>query len=150
MDEWRAKQQKSNDEWQQQQQVAQQQAGANVQAVPGNAPQAWARLQAYKAQQQLRARQILVTKQARRSKLAQPKPVAPVTVQTAPSKPPTPPPPPMTPDELATSKFNMAMMLAKAGKLDTAEEYCHFVLKTYPGTAGAAQAQAYLDKAFEQ
>jgi hypothetical protein len=38
------------------------------------------------------------------------------------------------------------MFLADAGKTDKAEEYCQFIVKTYAGTAGAKNAQAYLDK----
>jgi TolA-binding protein len=56
----------------------------------------------------------------------------------------------MTPEELASGKFTLAMLLAEAGKTDTAEEYCQFIVKTYPGTPGAAQAQAYLEKPFDQ
>jgi len=37
-------------------------------------------------------------------------------------------------------------MLADAGKMDTAEDYCSFIVKTYPGTAGATQAQTFLVK----
>jgi TolA-binding protein len=56
----------------------------------------------------------------------------------------------MTLAELAAGKYTLAMLLDQADKTATAEEYCRFIVKTYPGTAGATQAQAYLDKAFEQ
>ena len=61
-------------------------------------------------------------------------------------KPAAPPEPPMNREELASGKYNMAMMLAKAGKADAAEDYCKLIVKTYPGTEGAKSAQAYLDK----
>ena len=79
-----------------------------------------------------------------------PKPAAPPVAKANPAKPAAPAPKPMTAEERATGKFNMAMILAKGGKTDTAEEYFQFIVKTYPGTAGAAQAQAFLNRPMAQ
>jgi hypothetical protein len=56
----------------------------------------------------------------------------------------------MTDEQRAGGKFDMAMILAKAGKTDTAKDYCKLIVKTYPGTTGAAQAQAYLKRPVQQ
>ena len=75
-----------------------------------------------------------------------PKPAAPDVLKANIPKPAPLPPAPVTNDERASGKYNMAMMLAKAGRSNTAEEYCQFIVKTYPGTQGAAQAHTFLDR----
>jgi hypothetical protein len=71
-------------------------------------------------------------------------PAAPPVVKANPPQPV--PPVPLADGERARGKFDLAMLLAEAGKSDTAREYCQFIVKTYPGTQGAAQAQAYLNR----
>src|SRR5262249_40871723 len=75
-----------------------------------------------------------------------PKQAAPPVVKANPQ----PVPPPMTNEERASGKFDMAMMLANAGRSDAAAEYCQFIIKNYAGTKGAAQAQTYLNRPIAQ
>jgi hypothetical protein len=107
------------------------------------------------ALQQLAAAQVFIQQvQARQQAVFQalalnppiPKPAAPPVVKANPPKPAPASPAPATNEERASGKFDLAMMLAKAGKLNKAEEYCQFIVKAYPGTQGAMQAQAYLTK----
>ncbi|HLW65842.1 MAG TPA: hypothetical protein VKS79_11020 [Gemmataceae bacterium] len=128
-------------------------AGGRQQAAPMNAQQAAAALgfmqQAFAQQQkQLQAmglhRGLLP---GREPNIPAPKPQqAPAVANVARPRPAAVPPAPMSQEELATGKFNMAMMLAKAGKSDAAEDYCKFIMKNYPATAAAKNAQAYLEK----
>jgi TolA-binding protein len=52
----------------------------------------------------------------------------------------------LTPEQRAANKLKLAMLLAEYDKPDDAAEYCADIIKTYPGTAAAAQAQAFLDQ----
>ena len=130
-------------------------AAGGQQAAPMNAQQAAAArqfMQQVLAQQQAQLRamgQQAGLLPGRAVNLPAPKPAAAPVANVARPKPAAPPPPPMSLEELATGKYNMAMMLAKAGKSDATEDYCKFIVKSYPGTAGAKTAQAYLDKPVE-
>lgn len=57
------------------------------------------------------------------------------------------PPIELTPGERAASKLKLAMLLADAGKNADAAEFCRDIVKQFPGTPAAKQAQAFLDKA---
>jgi TolA-binding protein len=131
-------------------------AAGGQQAAPMNAQQAAAALQFMQqalAQQQAQLRAMgwpAGLLPGRAVNLPAPKPAVAPVANVARPKLAVAPAPPMSLADLATGKYNMAMMLAKAGKSDAAEDYCKFIVKSYPGTAGAKNAQAYLDKPVEQ
>jgi len=52
----------------------------------------------------------------------------------------------LTPEELGARKFKLAMLLADEGKTADAADYCGQILRKYPNTPAAEQAQDYLDK----
>jgi hypothetical protein len=130
-------------------------AAGGQQAAPMNAQQAAAALQFMQQVLALQQKQLQAMGlqggllPGRAANVPAPKPPAPPVANVARPKPAAPPPPPMNREDLATGKYSMAMMLAKAGKADAAEDYCKFIVKSYPGTAGARNAQAYLDKPVE-
>jgi hypothetical protein len=127
-------------------------AAGGQQAAPMNAQQAAAALKFMQQALALQQKQLQAMGlqggllPGRAPNVPAPKPPAPAVANAARPKPAAPPPPAMSRDELASGKFNMAMMLANAGKADAAEDYCKFIVKTYPGTAGAKSAQAFLEK----
>ena len=68
--------------------------------------------------------------------------------RTTSTRPPAPAAAPiaLTPEQRAAGKFKLAMALAEYGKTAAADQYCTDIIKSYPGTAAAGQAQAFLDQ----
>jgi hypothetical protein len=73
---------------------------------------------------------------------AKPNPKQPAAQQPARANPPIV----VTPEERAAGKLRLAMLLAGDGKAADAAEFCTDIVKKYPGTPAANQAQAFLDK----
>jgi hypothetical protein len=53
------------------------------------------------------------------------------------------------PEQKARSRFDLAMMLVKGGKLEKARQWCTEIIAQYPDTRAARDAQAYLKKVAE-
>jgi hypothetical protein len=75
---------------------------------------------------------------------ARPNPKQPAAQQPVRANPPIV----STPEERAASKLRLAMLLAGDGKTADAAEFCTDIVKKYPGTPAANQAQAFLDKVY--
>src|SRR5262249_53389575 len=52
----------------------------------------------------------------------------------------------LTPEDMAHAKLNVALMFAKDGLIDKAKVRCEQILKDYPETKAASEAQQLLDK----
>jgi hypothetical protein len=95
----------------------------------------WAALQQQQAQANLRPDQGRVSATA-----AKPNPKPQIKRPQVPAAPPIV----LTPEERAAGKMKFAMLLAADGKTADAAEYYTDIVKKYPGTPAAQQAQALL------
>jgi hypothetical protein len=62
------------------------------------------------------------------------------------TKPPVEKPPPADPERLAASKLKFAQQLADDGSVDKAKQRCRDIIKQFPKTKAAKEAQELLDK----
>jgi hypothetical protein len=62
------------------------------------------------------------------------------------TKPPVEKAPPADPEKAAASKLRLAEQLAEDGKVDKAKQRCRDIIRDFPKTKAAQEAQALLDK----